>query len=91
MGTPGGLGNKRGTYRKVTWDIPIDFVMIVMVILRAVGPSLTSSAAVSAEPRELVATPWTIFFMDLLVLLFLILPVPVWLPASVVGFAVGLG
>ena len=57
----------------------------------AVDPSLTSSAAVSGEPRQLVATPWTIFFVDLLVLLFLILPVPVWLPASVVGFAVGLG
>ena len=63
----------------------------VIHIMSAVGPSLTSSAAVSAEPRELVATPWTIFFVDLLVLPFLILPVPVWLPASVVGFAVGLG
>ena len=79
---------RQGTSRDAELVSP-DLLLIASVL--AVGPSLTSSAAVSAEPRELVATPWTIFFVDLLVLLFLILPVPMWLPASVVGFAVGLG
>ena len=36
----------------------------IIHIIPAVGPSLTSSAAVSAEPREFVATPWVIFIVD---------------------------